>query len=172
MKRVITLSVLTAVMLTCTMALAVPGLINYQGRLTDSSGEYLNGPYSVRFDLYNSSSGGSSLWNETQNVNVNSGMYDVHLGSSATLPETLFAANDILYLQVSIRNSSGVYEVLSPRQRLTSAPYAMHAADADTLGGTTPGSYSLATHKHDDWYYTEIEVDTFLSGQVQHGASP
>jgi hypothetical protein len=131
MKRVITLSVLTAVMLTCTMALAVPGLINYQGRLTDSSGEYLNGTYSMRFDLYNSSSGGSSLWNETQNVNVNSGMYDVHLGASATLPETLFAANDILYLQVSIRNSSGVYEALSPRQRLTSSPYAMHAADAD-----------------------------------------
>jgi hypothetical protein len=165
MKRVIALSVLIAVMLTCTMAVAVPGLINYQGKLTDSRGEPLNGTYSMRFDLYNSSSGGSSLWNETQNVNVNSGMYDVHLGASATLPATLFAANDILYLQVSIRNSSGVYEALSPRQRLTSSPYAMQAADADTLGGMTPGSFATSAHNHDSRYYTQSQVNTLLGGK-------
>ena len=171
MKRIIALLILIILTFSYSMALAVPGLISYQGRLTDNAGEPLNGNYLMRFELYNSSNVGSSLWNETQDVNVSSGMYDVHLGSSSPLPQNLFANNNVLYLQVSIRNTSGVYEVLSPRQRLTSAPYALQTANADTLGGITPGSFADASHLHDARYYTQTKVDTSLSGKSDIGHS-
>jgi hypothetical protein len=43
--------------------------INYQGKLTDGSGVTVtDGSRSIEFNLYSASSGGSSLWTETQTV--------------------------------------------------------------------------------------------------------
>jgi hypothetical protein len=124
-------------------ALAGPGLISYQGKLTDNIGTALTMPQDMRFSLYDNAVGGTLLWSETQNgVSVTDGVYDVRLGLVAPLDESQFEGN-IVYLQVEIYNGSD-WEALSPRQQLTSTAFAfradtadssINAGDADTLDG-------------------------------------
>ena len=120
-------------------AWAVPGLINYQGKLTDPNGISLDGLYIMKFYLYDPESGGSPLWNEQQEIMVTNGIYNVELGITP-FPSDLFD-NENLYLEVEIFSTGIGWETLSPRQRLTSTPFAMRAAssniagDADTVDG-------------------------------------
>jgi len=60
---------------------AVPQKVSYQGYLTDSGGNPVNGPVSIVFYIYNVNAGGAALWSETQSVAVNNGIYSVILGS-------------------------------------------------------------------------------------------
>jgi len=127
---------LSAILLVSGSALAVPGLISYQGKLTDNTGTPVEGAQNMTFRLYNNSGGGTELWSETQvGVPVTGGIYDVRLGLVTALNKGLFAG-DAVYLQVEIDNGSS-WEVLSPRQRLTATAFAFKAADAETLGGKT-----------------------------------
>ncbi|MCK5232417.1 MAG: hypothetical protein KAR13_19245 [Desulfobulbaceae bacterium] len=130
------LSTVVLAMLMVTMmnisAWAVPGLVNYQGKLTDGDGIPLDGSYDMHFYIYDAT--GSDLWDEAQEVQVNAGIYEVKLGSAAAFPADLFDG-DHLYLEIIICNpGSSDCETLSPRQRLTSVPFAIEAAYADTAG--------------------------------------
>lgn len=119
---------------------AVPRIINYQGKLTNQNGVSLDGFYMMEFYLYNVESGGIHLWNEQQNVKIANGIYDVQLGKTSTFPSDLFD-NENLYLEVKIFSTTIGWETLSPRQTLTSTPfaikagYASTAGNAETLGG-------------------------------------
>lgn len=117
-------------------AFAVPGLISYQGKLTDISGTPLEGAQNIVFRIYNAASGGTPLWSETQNnVQVADGIYNIQLGSVTPLSATIFAG-DSAYLEVWIWSVvSSSWEVLSPRQQMTSTAFAFKAADAQTLDG-------------------------------------
>ncbi|MGA1842915.1 MAG: hypothetical protein ACMUIU_20050 [bacterium] len=112
----------------------VPGLINYQGKLTDPNGISLNGLYIMKFYLYNVESDGSPLWNEQQDVTVTNGIYNVELGKISSFPLNLFD-NENLYLEVEISGTGMDGETFSPRQRLTSTPFAMMAGKADMVDG-------------------------------------
>jgi hypothetical protein len=115
-------------MLVATSAvLAVPSLINYQGKLTDSGGNPLNGTFTMTFLLYQVSTGGSHIWSEPQTVMVTDGIYSVQLGTTNPLDVSYFS-NDSLYLEVVVGD-----ETLSPRQRLTSTAFAMKAALAEAV---------------------------------------
>lgn len=104
---------------------ALPGVINYQGVLTSSSGIVVNGQVSVQFALYEQLSGGTPLWQETQTVNVQQGLFNVNLG--AVTPITLvFDAS--YYLGVKVGSDAE----MSPRQPLTSTPYAFSSANAES----------------------------------------
>ena len=47
----------------------IPETLSYQGVLTDASGTAVtDGNYSLTFNLYESLTGGSSIWGETQDV--------------------------------------------------------------------------------------------------------
>ena len=48
---------------------AVPELINYQGKLTDATGDALNGNYNMEFCVYDLETGGTSLFHQTAFVN-------------------------------------------------------------------------------------------------------
>lgn len=139
--------VVLAVVLTSSLSLALPGLINYQGNLTDDSGTPLNGTYEMRFALYSAETDGSMLWNhlpDSHVVTVSEGVFNVQLGSLHPLLAAIFEW-DPVYLEISIYNiDSGSWEPFSPRQRLTSVPYALrsekateavNASKADTLDG-------------------------------------
>lgn len=94
--------------------------LSIQGVIKNSDGSAVdNGNYSLTFSLYNSDSGGSAIWSETQNnVPVTGGIYSALLGES----EELTAAFDETYfLGVSIDGGTE----LTPRARLTSSPYAL-----------------------------------------------
>lgn len=116
-------------------AWAVPNLINYQGKLTDSDGTALNGDYTIIFYIYNDETNGTALWGpENKTVSVTNGIFDVQLGG-VPFPSNLFD-NDVLYLEIQIYNADAdSEEILEPRQRLTSTAFAMKAGDADTVDG-------------------------------------
>ena len=127
---------------------AVPWMINYQGTLTDSDGNPLDGTYQVRFYLYDALTGGNQLWGEAQSVTVADGVYNVQLGSVTSLIADVFSS-DAVYLEVVIYNDdTSTWETLSPRQRLTSTAFSFKAADAETLEGHASTDFALTTHQH------------------------
>jgi len=96
----------------------IPEKLNYQGVLKDSQGAVVpDGTYTMTFRIYNVASGGSPLWEETQDVSVSKGVFNVVLGSVNPLDVSF---SDQLYLGISV--SGG--EELSPRLPFTSVPYA------------------------------------------------
>src|SRR5437867_1271558 len=59
----------------------VPRLINYQGKLSDSSGNCFSGTVSLRLRLYDAASAGNGLFDETQSgIAVNQGLLSVLIG--------------------------------------------------------------------------------------------
>ncbi len=100
-----------------------PGLINFQGRLTDSANNPLSGPHDFVFDLYDAPSAGTRLWTEAQSaVPVANGVLAAQLGSVSPVPASVFRAGAV-YLQITVDGTP-----LSPRQRLVSSPYAFNSA--------------------------------------------
>lgn len=114
-------------------AAQVPPLIRYQGTLVDTTNVPLEGTYNLTFRLYAASSGGAAIWTETQPaIPISRGVFSVLLGQ--TTPLTLpFDREYWLSTQV------GIDAEMSPRQRLTSVPYAYRAEVADQVQDQPPG---------------------------------
>jgi trimeric autotransporter adhesin len=119
---------------------AVPGLMKFSGTARDSSSKPLNGVVGITFALYTNEVGGASLWMETQNVQADaSGRYSVSLGAGKALPVELFSSGEARWLGVQIAGQPEQNRIL-----LLSVPYALKAADAQTLGGLPPSAFVLA----------------------------
>ncbi len=96
------------------------------------------------FSLYALQEGGSPLWSESQSVQLDEqGHYVVLLGvaSPEGLPLDLFTSGKALWLGVQPQ-LSGAGEL--PRVLLAAVPYALKAADSETLGGKPASAYALA----------------------------
>ena len=121
---------------------AIPGLINYNGVLTDINGKPLTGINGATFSLYKEEHGGSPVWIETQNVTPDrAGHYTVTLGvtkAEGSL-ENSFNNGEPRWLGVQV---SGQPEL--PRVLLVAVPYALKAGDAETIGGLPPSAFVLA----------------------------
>ena len=129
----------------------VPHLIKFSGVVKDDAGQPKTGVSGITFALYKDEQGGAPLWLETQNVQADvNGRYTVLLGATKSdgLPMEFFGSNEARWVGV---RPEGQGE--QPRVLLVSAPYALKAGDAETLGGkpasafvlSTPGSGSTAT---------------------------
>lgn len=115
------------------LALAeVPKLINLQGVLTDLSGQAISEDVSITFRIYKQAAGGEKLWEEThEKVDVNAGVYSVILGEpeqGKAKPIDLPFDKDY-WLGIKVEED----EEMTPRRRLTSAPYAFRAKIADNI---------------------------------------
>ncbi len=118
---------------------SVPELINYQGKLTDAQGQPLaTGEYGLAFGIYATANGGTAIWTEPHtNVPVVRGHFNVILGGITSGLANAFASSE-RYLEIKITaNPQGPvtpHQVIAPRQRILSAPYAIksqHAKEAD-----------------------------------------
>jgi len=121
----------------------VPPLVNFSGVLTDGNGKPLTGVVGVTFYLYKDSQGGSPLWMETQNVQLEkTGHYKVMLGSATAqgVPAELFASGEARWLGVQAQGQEE-----QPRVLLLSVPYALKALDAETLGGKPASAFVAAS---------------------------
>ncbi len=139
--------------LTAQAAMAdIPGTINYQGRLTDLAGNAVtDGTYGVTFTLHYTAAGNSPTgWSEVQNVQTERGYFSIALGSSTPLSSLGF--NYPYYLEIQV---AGDAQPMSPRQHLSSVPYALAVKNdsitsakivngtitsADVAGATITGS--------------------------------
>jgi hypothetical protein len=117
----------------------VPALVSFSGSLADLNGKPIASTVGVTFLLYREQQGGAPLWMETQNVHPDkTGHYSVMLGSTSSegLPGDLFVSGEARWLGIQV---AGLPE--QPRVLLLSVPYAMKAADAETVGGLPPSAF-------------------------------
>jgi hypothetical protein len=120
----------------------VPHLASFSGTVVDSDSQPRSGITGITFALYKEQTGGMPMWLETQNVAAdNNGRYTVSLGATKAdgLPVELFTSGEARWLGVQ---PAGQAE--QPRVLLLSVPYALKAADAETVGGLPPSAFVLA----------------------------
>jgi len=113
---------------------AAPGKIDYQGYLEDG-GDPVTDTVQMVFKIYDAASSGNQKWTETHSpVVVLGGLFDVTLGSSTTIPDTVFSG-DTRYLQIQVDGTT-----LNPRTQIVSSAYAMRVNTIDGAdGGTIAG---------------------------------
>lgn len=127
--------------------------LSIQGILKKIDGTALaDGSYNLKFRIYADSIGGGALWTETQNVELNGGVYSAILGTVTPLNVPFDQA---YYVGVAI----GTGTEMLPRIPLTSAPYAL------SLIGQNNKFPSIGTVQADN----QIVVDKLAVGQ---GALP
>lgn len=105
-----------------------PRLIPYAGLLEDG-GQPVSSSVEMTFFLVGTVGDGlgAALWEETQTVVVSSGRFAVTLGGDTAIPDSVFNRTE-LYAGVAI---AGVE--LDGRQRITTMPYAITAANAENF---------------------------------------
>lgn len=120
----------------------VPRLVNFSARAVDAEGKPVSGIAAVTFTIYKAQYEEAPLWMETQNVQPDAkGNYSVQLGATRPegLPLDLFTSGEARWLGVRVNGGEEQSRVL-----LLSVPYALKAADAQTLGGLPPSAFVLA----------------------------
>lgn len=93
----------------------VASKISYQGYLTDSEGNPVDGDATMAFVIFDAAEGGTPLWEHVQPVTVSGGLFSVELG----VPHDIFNGQG-LWLHVEVNE-----QVLEPRQELLPGPYAL-----------------------------------------------
>jgi len=162
------------------VAFGAPQLMNYQGILKDrSTGDPINDPSAeLVFRIYNAETGGDLVFEEQlTGVEVTDGLFSVQLGTinGANLEYALIKY-DALWLQIGI----GILphpEWLAPRQRLTSAGYAIQtsfswlAEDADTVDGMEAADLDQSAHVGDTGNPHSVTYDQVGAAAENHNHS-
>lgn len=135
----------------------------YQGQLLDA-GQPANGAYDLTFALFDNAAVGNQVGttiSETA-VGVTNGLFTVVLDFGGNFPGAS------RWLEISAcTNGGGDFATLSPRQKLTSTPYAITAANlsgglpAGQLSGTVPAAQVGSFTNHSD-----VAVNGLAAGQV------
>ena len=121
----------------------------YQGQLKNG-GTPANGNYDLTFTLFNTNAGSSAVSATITNsaVAVSNGLFSANVDFGPGM----FPGAD-RWLEIAARtNGGGAFTILAPRQKLTSAPYAVTAGNlngplaASQLTGTLPGSVLSGTY--------------------------
>ena len=121
----------------------IPRTLNYQALLTDNTGKPVpDGNHTVVFSLYRTSSGGNSIYTESQALAVTKGLVSANIGSVTAIPAQL-RFDSSYFLGISIDGGAE----LTPRTSLTSAPYSLNSTHASTSDFAFVASSSVnATH--------------------------
>src|SRR5260221_9684269 len=111
-----------------------PRILSFQGSLTDNSDNPITTNTNLRFAIYSdkTASGGALLWQETDYVSPDTdGDFSTLLGNATTIPQSVFAQNNALWLGVSVEQTAE----LTPRQQLATVAF---ATNAEVLQGLPP----------------------------------
>ncbi|MGH8015221.1 MAG: hypothetical protein ACREBV_03425, partial [Candidatus Zixiibacteriota bacterium] len=115
----------------------IPKQMGYQGILASPSGTPLeDSTVSVEFRIYNTASGGSSVWSETQSVTTdNQGRFNVTLGLLNPIEDTVFRETE-RFLSINVESDGEL-----PRIKLVSMGYANRISTIDgARGGNVSGN--------------------------------
>ena len=158
--NILTIVVLCLGILVCT---AAPGraapvgtAFTYQGRLIDANSA-AEGMYDLQFGLYDSNSGGSQVGDyvDVNDVDVIDGYFTVELDFN----DANAFNGEARWLEIGVvpSDSNARSTILSPRQEVTPAPYAIYAANASNDG---------------DWVISGDDMYSAVSGEVSIGTVP
>ncbi|MEO0071652.1 MAG: hypothetical protein ABIK39_06180, partial [candidate division WOR-3 bacterium] len=156
----VTAAPLTDNLIAATDAIAIPRMLSYQGKLTDSLGNPVpDGNYQLTFRLYTEETGGSPFWTEEQTITVRNGLFSALLGAVTPIGSVPDAG--VLYLSLQV----GTGSELTPRLRIVSAAYAFlteRAANSDLLQGKD-------TTALDSRYVNESQANSITSAMIVDG---
>ncbi|HVE56992.1 MAG TPA: tail fiber domain-containing protein [Pyrinomonadaceae bacterium] len=117
-------------------------VITYQGSLKDGNAP-ANGNYEIKVEYFDAATGGASLGSITYpNLPVVNGIFSLTFNGSINW---MFPGRD-LWIETSVRpaGSSSPATTLAPRERITSAPFAISSllsANSNRLGGIEANQY-------------------------------
>jgi hypothetical protein len=130
----------------------VPYKMNFQGRLTDSTGTPMaNGLYNMTFRIFDASTAGTLQWSELREVGnrvqVTNGLFSVQLGDVTSLPPGIFT-NQNLYFEIELPTpatatcstsacASYTEGPMTPRNKLATSAYAFNADQIDGIDGSS-----------------------------------
>jgi hypothetical protein len=123
---------------------AIPPFVKFDGVLKRFSGISNGRVVALRFAIYADAAGGTALWQEVQNTQLDlQGHYEVVLGATARdgIQTDLFSRGEPRWLGVQPLWPG---EVEEPRVLMLAVPYAIEAANAQTLGGLPASAYAKA----------------------------
>jgi hypothetical protein len=122
---------------------ATPRVLKFSGSLSsDPSVHFEPGPVGITFAIYKERGDETPLWVGTQNVTIDEqGRFTVLLGESEdnAVPLDLFSSGEARWIGMQ-----RIPEREGERIMLASVPYALKAADAETLGGKPLSAFVLA----------------------------
>ncbi len=150
----------------------VPLIINYQGKVADSTGLPIGASGTaaapvaapvnrkVVFRIFDAATGGTRLWSEEQTATISLGVFSVLLGNGITATvsgvqeshdalDTIFtpSAATSRFLEIMVDNGDNTLNAsdvaISPRQQITSTAFAFHAKVADGLAPASSTSTDL-----------------------------
>ncbi len=168
----VSLQLLLVVCMVVTSYAAVPGLISYQGRLTNAAGTPVpDGAYFVRFQIYDAPVGGTSLWNSNiQPVQTKEGVYTYILGQDVAFPNGLFTGGN-RWLGITV----GVDPELSPRKQMIATSYAFVSQNADSVNWAgiknVPAGFADGIDDNSGGDITAVSTSGGLSGGAASGAA-
>ena len=151
-----------AVSLNCILASVLtaqePQVFRYQGRILDNDA-LVSGNLNFSFKLYDTPTGGTSLYEDAATIAVVDGLYSTMIGDDTTSGGDLGDAlnNPAVYLEIEVGG-----ETLTPRERIVSVPYAMNGLPSGSvvLSASNPNAaleakgYSLVysdVNSPEDW---------------------
>lgn len=128
-----------------TLQAQAPQKINYQAVARNAAGNELqNQPIAVRFTIYNGSSTGTIVYQETGNVTTNQfGLFTTAIGGGTVVQgdfSTISWGNGNKYLRVEIDPANGTNYTDMGAWQMLSVPFALYAANAPagSTGATGP----------------------------------
>lgn len=166
----VSLQLLLAAIMVATNYAAVPGLISYQGRLTNAAGNPVpDGAYFIRFQIYDAPAAGTSLWNSgIQAVQVSNGTYVYILGQDVPLPDGLFTKGDC-WLGITV----GVDPELTPRRQFLTTAHAFVSQNADSVEWSgiknLPAGFADAVDNNSGGDITAVNSSGGLTGGATSG---
>jgi hypothetical protein len=104
----------------------IPSTVGFEGFLSGVS----DGSHTLTFRVYDVSTGGTALWTEAlSSTQVTNGLYSVVLGATTAFTSSTF--NGDRWIGVTVDSGSEI----TPRTRVSSVPFALHADNANKIGG-------------------------------------
>jgi len=142
MHRFFLVSILCFVLISISVSADIPQMINYQGKVTDTSGDPVpDGTYIMQFEIFDAPTGNILLWSSGDvSLDVTDGIFSVLLGQS---PQPLLDLefDQDCWLEVVVESV-----IQSPRQRLVSVACAYMAsglvAGTEVIGEVTTEPYA------------------------------
>lgn len=148
---------------TAVYAAEVGSAFSYQGQLLDQ-GQPANQKHDIILLAFNQETGGTDLDSiQFNDVVVENGLF--------TIPEVDFGDaifnGDEVWLELQVRASgTGTFETLSPRQRISTVPYAIQA---DFLSSNGANNHDVLQFDGNNWVPKALSVDTYWS---THSTNP
>lgn len=159
-----------------------PTTMNFQGRLTNSSGNIMSdGLYNMKFRIYDASTGGTLKWSEvretTNRVQLTNGLFSVQLGQVTPLDPSIFASGS-LYFEIELPTpatatcstaSCGTFTEgpMTPRNKLSTSAYAYNS---ETLDGLDSSQFARTDAANTFSGTQIIRTDSANALQVQDAA--